>query len=361
MTMLELSAARRQFLTGSLGCAASAAFFTNNAFANAQTTKQPGFASPAYASLPMMALVQTTARTVIAVGARGNIMFADTTQNVIALPPKIPGTVESRAAQDIQKFGVPIAWRRASAGVDTTLTSVRFASATRGYITGHEGKILRTDDAGATWQLVSAKATPGNGNNMPLFDVATASADDVIVIGAFGNAFRSRDGGRNWVALSLPNPKGLHLYSVVHSEGVWSIAGEQGLLLQSLDNGSTWDTIPVPTMATWFGVMPGRMGAATVYGLQGTVLHRSAGAKVFSKVATPNKSTITAATRTQNGDVVFAAQSGQLLRWSERNTETQTIPFSSPFPVTAMASVVGENIEYLWVAGVRGAVKLPIK
>src|SRR5213595_2772805 len=42
-------------------------------------------------------------------------------------------------------------WVQASVPVRVTITSLRFANATRGWATGHGGAILRTDDGGAHW------------------------------------------------------------------------------------------------------------------------------------------------------------------------------------------------------------------
>jgi hypothetical protein len=311
---------------------------------------------PALGMLPMMAIAQPSPDRIVGIGARGNILitqpqaaFTDQTAPFPLPPAGVPALPS------------PINWQSASATNNATLTNLRFVTNTRGYIVGHAGLVLKTDDAANTWQVISPPAPAQDAVLMPWFDVAVSGLDDLIVVGAFGRAVRSRDGGSSWRTLSLSNPKGLHLYSISHQDGQWIIVGEQGLMLQSLDNGESWTGIPLPSPATWFGMLHGKDGALTVYGLQGTILNRNVGSSSFTSVATPNKSTVSAAAKLKDGSVVFAMQTGQIIQWRNGNPIAQLLPFVSPFPVTAMLGVSDGSRESLWIAGLRGVVGFPMR
>jgi hypothetical protein len=351
---------RREFLCTTLGWAACAGMTqVSQAWAlPAQEAKQ---VSPAIAMLPTMALAQTSAGSIVGVGARGTVLFADPKQTAVPvpsasarlpMPPPPPGGLN---------LPPPINWQSYTTPVNATLTSLCFVSATRGYTVGHVASVYRTDDTGKSWQAISPTPATLGGAAVPFFDVAASSEDDLIVVGAFGKAVRSRDGGKTWQAINLPNPKGLHLYGVANSGDMWVIVGEQGFLIQSVDNGQSWSNVLTPLSVTWFGLLLGKDGELTVYGLQGTILHRNVGANSFSQVSTPNKSTVSAAARLKDGSVVFAMQTGQLIRWRNGNPIAQILPFVSPFPAIAMLSVSDGQAESLWVAGLRGTLRFPLR
>src|SRR5207253_644533 len=67
-----------------------------------------------------------------------------------------------------------------------------FADATRGYVVGARGIILRTDDGGKTWK------DQESGVSTNLFAVAVAARDDALITGDQGRVLRTRDGGASW-------------------------------------------------------------------------------------------------------------------------------------------------------------------
>jgi hypothetical protein len=356
--MTGLIQPRRKFLRVTLNRAVAGSYLGIALPVIARAKNESAPALPVVALQPMMALAQASKQRVICVGARGSILLADTNQN--SVPVALEKSRTPALPTSLAALLPPIAWQISKAQTDATLTSLKFTGGNRGFVVGHSACVLRTDDAGLTWKVISP--APGVLGTVapPFFDVAIAGENDLIVVGAFGKALRSRDGGSSWQVLNLPNPKGLHLYSVSHLEGVWLIVGEQGLIIQSIDNGQSWVLVTPPAAATWFGLLQGKDGALTVHGLQGTVLHRNVGSASFSQISVPNKSTVTAAAKLQDGSVVLAMQTGQLVQWRNGNPIAQILPFASPFPVTAMLSVLDEKGESLWVAGLRGALRFSL-
>jgi photosystem II stability/assembly factor-like uncharacterized protein len=346
---------RRLFLQSGIGWIAGGVSVAHQAYAQAtQQALKP--ATPALGMLPMMAIAQPSPDRIVAVGARGSILITSAQAASVSPPPSFPPPPAGTPA-----LPPAIPWQTASSLENITLTNLRFASNTRGYIVGHSGFVLKTDDGGNTWKSINPPAPTLGAIAMPWFDVAISGLDDLIVVGAFGRAMRSRDGGSSWRSLSLPNPKGLHLYGISHQDGQWVIVGEQGLILQSLDNGESWSAISTSSLVTWFGMLHGKDGALTVFGLQGTILNRNVGSTSFAPIATPNKSTVSAATKLKDGSVLFAMQTGQIIQWRNGNPIAQMLPFVSPFPVTAMLAVSDASGESLLVAGLRGAMRFPLR
>ena len=62
-----------------------------------------------------------------------------------------------------------------------------------GLITGDNGTLLRTENAGATWERVSLNVRE------PLFGLSFIDNKTGWVVGYKGRIIRTYDGGRNWV------------------------------------------------------------------------------------------------------------------------------------------------------------------
>ncbi|MGT2512235.1 WD40/YVTN/BNR-like repeat-containing protein [Cupriavidus basilensis] len=163
-------------------------------------------------------------------------------------------------------------WRQVVTPVSVTLTAVRFADDKHGYAVGHSGTVLATADGGETWTRVldgrqaariSLAAAQASGNatalrdaerlvaegpDKPLLDLLVLDARRAIVIGAYGMAYSTTDGGQRWTSWAdrLDNPRGLHLYAIRrHGERIL-VCGEQGLVRVSQDGGQTFAAAKPP-------------------------------------------------------------------------------------------------------------------
>ena len=171
---------------------------------------------------------------IVAVGQRGHILWSD----------------------DAGK-----SWQQADVPVSSDLVAVSFPDPKNGWAVGHDGVVLHSADAGRTWTrqldgralgaalvdfysrpltgadakggqklLDEAKRLGAQGAENPLLDVWFRDAQNGFVVGAFGLALRTRDGGKTWQPLMhvVDNPKGLHLYAVRGIGDALYIVGEQG-------------------------------------------------------------------------------------------------------------------------------------
>jgi len=166
-------------------------------------------------------------------------------------------------------------WRQAPCPVSVTLTMVRFADDRHGVAVGHGGTVLMTSDAGANWvvrldgrraaQLAKEAATTpqeqreaerlvSDGPDKPFLDVIVWDATRFLVVGAYGLAFHSSDGGTTWSPwmARLANPKSRHWYMARRAGNALWLAGEQGLLARSTDGGETFQSVASPYQGSWF-------------------------------------------------------------------------------------------------------------
>jgi photosystem II stability/assembly factor-like uncharacterized protein len=160
-------------------------------------------------------------------------------------------------------------WRAAISPVEATLTALHFHDARTGWAVGHDGVILRTEDAGETWRLV--RFAPHE--ERPLFDVYFRDALNGIAVGAYGAYLETRDGGLAWTPRQLiGDDRHLNGLAVLDRERLL-IAGESGLVLASLDGGAHWSPLAPPYQGSFFGAVATGDGGGLVFGLRGKVFY----------------------------------------------------------------------------------------
>jgi len=227
-------------------------------------------------------------------------------------------------------------WRQASVPTSVTLTAVRFADARQGWAIGHGGTVLGTDDGGERWtrrldgrraaQIVLDAARAGgdaravqdaerlvaDGPDKPLLDLLLRGGPRLLVVGAYGLALASDDGGQSWQSwmARLPNPKGLHLYAARQRGQTVLLAGEQGLVLLSSDGGLSFRRVETPYKGSFFAAeLPGEEGIVLA-GLRGHALRSVDGGASWGPISAPIPASITATALAVDGRLLAANQAG---------------------------------------------------
>jgi photosystem II stability/assembly factor-like uncharacterized protein len=240
-----------------------------------------------------------------------------------------------------------VSWRQVETPTSVTLTNVRFASPTTGWATGNMGVILQTVDAGRSWhmqfdgvqanqallaaaQADAASATPdkataqanllsvqeiaGGGPSNPFLDVLPLSAQNLMIVGAYGMAFTSTNGGQSFQPITdaIPNPNGLHIYKIIQDGDQLILAGEQGLLL-ARNAAGVFTTLTSTAPGTFFGGMKSAGGAMLVYGLQGMIMRSMDDGKTWQQVTSPTNASIDCGIILKDGTILLGDQVGDIL------------------------------------------------
>ncbi|HJV70463.1 WD40/YVTN/BNR-like repeat-containing protein [Ideonella sp.] len=227
-------------------------------------------------------------------------------------------------------------WRQASVPTSVTLTAVRFADAKQGWAVGHGGTVLASDDGGERWSrrldgrqaaqaVLDAARTGGDaravqeaerlladGPDKPLLDLLLLGGQRLLVVGAYGLALASEDGGSTWQSWMprLPNPKGLHLYAARQRGQTLLLAGEQGLVLLSTDAGHSFRRVDTPYKGSFFSAELLGEQDIVLAGLRGTTLRSTDGGANWTSVAVPMPASITATAIAPDGRLLAANQAG---------------------------------------------------
>jgi photosystem II stability/assembly factor-like uncharacterized protein len=230
-------------------------------------------------------------------------------------------------------------WEQARVPVSVTLTAVRFADPMHGYATGHGGTVLGTSDGGQSWKRVldgrqiaqvmlaaakasgdaaalkSAERLVADGADKPLLDLLVFDAKRVLVVGAYGIALFTNDSGATWNTwrARLDNPKELHLYAVRQRGDRIVIAGEQGLVLQSVDRGANFKRLTTPYAGSYFTAVLPDDKTTVVAGLRGNAWRSADLGATWSLVPSPGPVSIIASAIGADGDLLLANQAGFVL------------------------------------------------
>jgi photosystem II stability/assembly factor-like uncharacterized protein len=317
---------------------------------------EPALVTPKALGAATLAVTRAGGR-MVAVGERGTVLWSD----------------DSGAR-----------WQQARVPVQAGLTAVRFADERVGWAAGHLGVVLKSEDGGRSWtkQLDGVQAAAAlqvaagaderaqrraqrmveEGADKPFFDLEVIDAQHAVAVGAYGLAFATSDGGAHWAALptASANPRSLHLYGVRVQGERWFIAGEQGLLLRSTDNGMSFSALPSPYKGSFFGLLAARSGTLVAYGLRGSV-YRSVDAGVsWDKVDVGSAITLQAGLeRTGAGpaELVLLGQTGELfISRDDGRSFAASAPPAGPLPAAGLAPAP----DGAWViASLRGTRRTP--
>ncbi|BEU98725.1 photosystem II stability/assembly factor-like protein (plasmid) [Acidovorax sp. DW039] len=284
-------------------------------------------------------------------------------------------------------------WKQASVPVSCTLTAVRFADAKRGWAVGNMGVVLTTDDAGESWRrcldgqtaaqlsLVAARAQleaskPGSdamaqgnllvedaqrlvaeGADKPLLDLAFIDDGSLWVVGAFGMAFSSADGGRSWKSQihRLPNPEGLSYYGLAQRNRECLLYGEQGLLVRAPQAVEPYTADTLPSNGSLFGSLALREGPLMLLGLRGKAWRSAEPGAPWAAVQTPVDASLVAGTQLTDGRVLLAGVAGQLLQSHDGGQHFRPLALSDRFPFTGLTEAEDGS---LLLVGMRGIMRL---
>jgi photosystem II stability/assembly factor-like uncharacterized protein len=154
-----------------------------------------------------------------------------------------------------------------------------------------------------------------DGPDKPLLDIQLLGGRSIVVVGAYGLALASKDGGNSWQSWAdrLPNPRRLHIYAARRLGDRLMLVGEQGLVMLSVDAGRSFRSLETPYKGSFFSAeFLGDQGFVLA-GLRGTMLRSTDDARSWESVAVPSTSAITATAVGADGRLLAVNQAGLVM------------------------------------------------
>lgn len=281
-----------------------------------------------------------------------------------------------------------ITWRQVkNVPVSVTLTNVFFPSAKQGWAIGHSGVVIHTNDGGESWtlQLDGNKAAhltleeaqasielkePGakkalnnaqylikEGPDKPFLGIHFSNEHDGIIVGAYGLALSTGDGGKTWrsIATKIPNNRGNHLYAIAQNKQQIVIVGEQGTLFTKGVNQDHFRQIKTPYQGSFFGAQLFDDTSMLVYGLRGNIWRSNGLDATWKQIKHHQESTITSGTLSLNDMLVLADEGGRLFLSADKGSNFFLL--SSP-SVSSITDLIIMN-DTIIATSLRGVNRIP--
>jgi photosystem II stability/assembly factor-like uncharacterized protein len=290
--------------------------------------------------------------------------------------------------------------QQAQVPVDLLLTAVHFPDAQHGWVVGHDGVVLHSDDGGSTWrkqlegktiaalmltaaqeqleqaqaasdaaptdQVLStaldnasfavddAQAGVDQGGSRPLLDVWFRTASEGWAVGAYGMFVHTTDGGANWRYITtLNNPERLHLNAIVGlPSGELLVAGEGGRVYRSLDNGQHWSEATQLSKASLYKLLPLADGRVLALGFGGSLFSTADHGSSWKSLTVPTQASLYGGQQLADGSVLLVGQGGALLR-SRDGVQFSVLPSPVKAPWMGVAEGADKQLVLIGSGGMQ--------
>lgn len=282
-------------------------------------------------------------------------------------------------------------WQQSEVPVQTDLVAVHFPTPEKGWAVGHDGVILYSMDGGRAWEkrldgrqaetqfvrhyeerVAAGEAgltdildltllNYADGPSLPYMDVEFLDEREGWVVGAFGQAARTGDGGRTWLpALHLiDNDPPLLLYDMERIGENLYIGSERGTVYKWTPGSGRFEIRETGYEGTFLGVT-GNESVVLAFGLVGTVYRSEDEGATWQPVELPTESTVNAAARLADGaGFAFVTQNGELLVADRLARHFRLIQTRAAMPLTDVAALADGKALILGLGGVR-RIDLPL-
>ena len=158
---------------------------------------------------------------------------------------------------------------------NAALLAVDFPDAQHGWCVGKNGVILATQDGGVTWERQSSAVF------YHLYDVKFVDAQKGWIVGRFGKILRTIDGGKTWQEQESGSLRALRAIQFVSPERGF-IVGSGGTILKTINGGEQWLPLEASLDANLKSVSFINDSLGMVAGEKGTIFKTTDGGGTWS-------------------------------------------------------------------------------
>ena len=317
----------------------------------------PAMTSPLITSHPLIGIATAGTR-LVSVGQKGHIVWSDDQGQT---------------------------WTQARVPVSVDLVAVQFPTPQTGWATGHDGIVLKSNDAGQNWSVVldgrraaklihdyyksaqgltddphiaaalkEAELFVKEEGARPILDLWFTDEKNGFIVGAWGLILHTSDGGVSWVPWlhRVDNPNSGHLNAIRPSAGALWVAGESGLLLKLDDTAQRFVKVDSPEGGSLFGLVavPGGMLA---FGLVGRAIVSHDEGKTWATASGLGPSGLTAGTTLSDGRVVLVDIGARAWISRDRGNTFVTLRLDEAMPFAGVTAASAASLALVGLSGVR--------
>lgn len=180
-------------------------------------------------------------------------------------------------------------WTHISLPNTDLIRRIQFLDRDRGWLVTHRGRIMSSEDGGVSW-----KTRHTEDQQINLRNIQFVTPDTGWAVGHEGTILYTNDGGETWVNQNLNNFTGRDLPRLnglaVLNESHAMLAGEFGVIAETVDAGKNWMVITPPEINATFTEIAQIGNSIFAVGLNGVVANvhlQKDGLDNVSKVEVP--------------------------------------------------------------------------
>lgn len=243
-------------------------------------------------------------------------------------------------------------------------------------VNGHESqeetqlKILESEVVDLEFLLKDWQAAVAEGPTKPFFDVFFKDEKEGFVVGSFGMIMKTVDAGETWEFMikCMSNLCGNHYYGIDSCGDSMFIAGESvvvyeseeaykmggGMLFSSRDGGNVWNRIPSPSEGSFFGITTSNdCHLVIAYGLLGAYRSLDSG-NTWEPIDLGSPVAVQGASIFKNGSVWLISSQGNIYRSTDSAQSFKAL--SNGFHGALAIAECGDDSAI--IAGLRGLSKV---
>ena len=161
-------------------------------------------------------------------------------------------------------------WTHISLPNTDLIRRIQFLNKDYGWLVTHRGRIMNSEDGGATWKTLFME-----NNNINLRNIKFLDSNIGWAVGHEGTILYTNDGGQNWTYQFLSNYTGRDLPRLngltILSKTRAILAGEFGVIAETVNAGKTWTVISSPAIKATFTEIEQVGNSILAVGLDGVV------------------------------------------------------------------------------------------
>ncbi len=241
----------------------------------------------------------------VAVGEHGHVLLSDdrgetwrqvvvptrSTLTAVSFPTPSEGFAVGHDAVILRTRDSGESWtlQHVDPNLESPLLDVWFADADHGLAVGAYGLVLETRDGGESWTSRMLSDLDMHHNA-----IAANGSGRLFVAGEAGSLLRSDDAGATWQELEIPQPASLFGAIGVGEHGVL-VFGLRGRVLYSQDAGESWQAVETGTEASIMGGAITERGDVVLGGVTGVVLSGNIGDPGLALSERPDRKAVSTA------------------------------------------------------------------
>lgn len=194
------------------------------------------------------------------------------------------------------------------------IAGAHFVDAQRGFVVGANAGMLfaMTEDGGETWRSITDRV-PEEVRSIDLRAIHFVDAKVGIAVGSNGLLLRTVDGGTTWTRCATSTDAWLKSISFP-TRATGYVAGSNGVVLRTDDAGETWRALSLPEPVKLNGVAFISPERGIIAGAAGEIFSTTNGATTWHRLERPDAGGLTNAHAGPNDVIWVTTETGVLLR-----------------------------------------------